>query len=118
MTQTEINHKHFVDMLPFMMLGSFTNQVKDVKKLNEELANQLLTSKSGTSNKSHKGVSLGKTVVSGGVYGDKKKGISGSIHWNSMQKCETSERCFSTGRISNQRGIWRQAMVQEMDEIL
>jgi hypothetical protein len=42
-------------------------------------------------------VSLGKTVVSGGVYGNKEEGISGSIHWNSTlrMKAQLQKQVFT-----------------------
>jgi hypothetical protein len=79
-------------------MGSFQNQIQNLKTLNNNLVENLLSAKNGTSNKSHKGVSLGKTVVSGGRYANKAKGISGSIHWNSAlhRKPKLQQEVFAT----------------------
>lgn len=50
-------------------VGYCPNQVEDLKTLKGKLVSALLSTKKGkTTNKAHKGVSLGKIVVSGGVY--------------------------------------------------
>ena len=86
-------------MLPFVTMGSCPNQVDSLKSLNAKLVKALLETKRGqTINKAHKGISLGKTVVSGGVYGNISLGISGSIHWNSAlsKKQELQLEVFTT----------------------
>lgn len=87
----------FLKTLPFLTTGNFSTHIDTLKDLNQELAEELLQTKTGkTINKAHKGVSLGKTVVSGGTYGNKAKGISGSIHWNKalMKKGSLQRKVF------------------------
>lgn len=76
------NPMNFGKMIPFLTRGWFFSHVDALYNLNIKLKEQLLESASKTSNNSHHGVSLAKTVVSGGTHASKKLGISGSIHWN------------------------------------
>jgi hypothetical protein len=71
--KSETNYQNFVDTLHFDMMGSFKDQIKNLKTLNRNLVKNTLSSKNATNNKSHKRDSLGKTVVSGGKYGNKEK---------------------------------------------
>lgn len=75
------------NQLPFLTRGWFYKNIPPLQQMNELLKAELLSSSSTTSNNSHHGVSLAKTVVSGGVHGNKAEGVSGSIHWNNaLQK--------------------------------
>jgi hypothetical protein len=83
MTKAEENKQgHFGARLPFLTRGWFHSHVDALYCLNVKLKEALLNSTKETSNNAHHGVSLGKTVVSGGRHANKDLGISGSIHWN------------------------------------